>query len=128
MSAVRWRGTALWPSVRAQIPYDRTPVVDHDIALKHGLDVVDAAELPEQRRTHFTRLWTAALSTMLPSGLLMFSASSFAPLLGHTSPHVPKQWLAWCLGIQLLLWVRGETRPTIPGKGRRSLYLVTQPA
>jgi hypothetical protein len=115
--------------VQRHVPPGWTAVTDKAEATRRGHTVF--AGLPARRRDQYRRLWDAALDDgWQRSGLLLVCLSALSPVLGYTTPTVPKQFGQYCRAAGLWCRVPGRlypvTRHVAPGE-RARCYLVITP-
>jgi hypothetical protein len=127
---IRWQDPALWPDVLELVPPGFVAVTDRDRAGELGY--LACGGLAPLQREQYRLLWEAALDTgFQPSGLLVTCLVTLAPVLGHTSATVPKQFARFCVEEKLWVRVPGKLYPHPRGdvRGRRSrCFLVIERA
>lgn len=126
---VYWRSQALWPGLTDAVPAGYRAVTYRARAEHRAADVM--ACLDPKRHSQFNALWSAALDEgFQPSGLLLVCLSALAPVLGHSSPTVPKRFGQFCLSHRLWCRVPGKLYPhprvDAPGERCRA-YVVLEP-
>lgn len=129
MSAVRWHDRHLTPAILRNVPPGYRAVLTAEEATTRWCEVSDRAALPPVRRAHFETLFSAVLEGLQPSGLLVACLASHSPLLGHTSPILPKRFGRFCIENSVWCRVPGKLYPlprgTAPEYRARSYLIIT---